>query len=490
MRKITTRILLLFLFSVGWARAQTQPKTFTITATDSPCAVINAGNSSTVGILVSGTWSGTLTPTLQISAAANAPSASTTVTPTGSTTAQATILGSGGTSQGFRSNVGGFTQFSLCPTSFSSGTATVQLYLASPSNVALLGGGGPAYSLPTATSSILGGVKPDGTTITNIGGAIAVANPIPAGVTYAPPSVTPYYWSQTIASGAQNLTAGTPATVTLAAGYVGIDVTTGLYQVLLNDANLEAVTVTGGTYTQASGGTVTFTPFFSHGASASYVIGSASSGLQETVNQACGTNSTTWQNAHCNVIIPAGGPGYPESINTYNVYGTLYWHTFESTLTAGGAVLNCMGRGACLQVGDQISSDDYANNTIRDLTFRPPTAISSLGSAFAGVLVTNTVANGSYKTITTASAHNFRPGDMVTVLFTDDAHYWGDSIVYDCGSGSSAAACTSSSTTFRVAYTYHHRIASDPWRGGSGLCGDTRQCGKHEIRWDHHRQCR
>ena len=145
------------------------------------------------------------------------------------------------------------------------------------------------------------------------------------------------------------------------------------------------------------------------------------------------------------------GPGASASINNYNVYGTLFWHANESTLTAGGAVLNCMGRGACLQVGDQVSSNDYANNTIRDLTFNPPAYLTD--PAFAGVLITNTVANGSYKTITTASPHHFRPGDMVTVLFTDSSQYWGDSTVYDCGSGSSAAACTTSSTTFRVAYS-------------------------------------
>ena len=288
---------------------------------------------------------------------------------------------------------------------------------------------------------------------TALGGAPCLQS-IPAGVTYAPPSLTPYYWTQTIASGAQNLTAGTPATVTLAAGHVGIDVTTGMYSVLLNDANLEAVNVTGGTYTKASGGAITFTPFFSHGSSASYTIGSASSGLQETVNQACGTSATSWHNTHCNVTIPASGPGASDSINSYNVYGTLYWHANDSTLTAGGAVLNCLGRGACLQVGDQVSSNDYANNTIRDLLFRAPTPIGSLSSAYQGVLVTNTVSNGSYLTITTAAAHNFRPGDMVTVLFTDDAHYWGDLAVYDCGSGSSAAACTGSSTTFRAPYSY------------------------------------
>lgn len=272
----------------------------------------------------------------------------------------------------------------------------------------------------------------------------------PAGITYA---TTSQDWKQTISS---TLTGGKQAKVTLTPCPTGIDTTSGAgYQVLLSGGgNSEAVNVvptSGDCTSAASSGTIHFAPFYSY--SSGYTIGSASSGLQETVNQACGTSATTWKNAHCNVTLPASGTGYPESINTYNVYGTLFWHANESTLTASGAVLNCLGRGACLQVGDQVNSNDYGDNTIRDLTFRPPVAMSSLGSAFQGVLVSNTVANGSYKTITTATAHNFRPGDMVTVLFTDDAHYWGDSTVYDCGSGSSAAACTSSSATFRVAYS-------------------------------------
>ena len=55
-------------------------------------------------------------------------------------------------------------------------------------------------------------------------------------------------------------------------------------------------------------------------------MGSASSGLQETVNQACGTSDPTWQNGYCNVIFPASGPGLT-SINAYNVYGTLFFHS-------------------------------------------------------------------------------------------------------------------------------------------------------------------
>jgi hypothetical protein len=177
--------------------------------------------------------------------------------------------------------------------------------------------------------------------------------------------------------------------------------------------------------------------------------------LQETVNQACGTDSTTWKNAHCKVTIPASGTGYPASINTYNLYGTLFWHASEASLSGYGTLLNVMPtlRGPAVQVGDRLNSNDFVNNTIEGLIFAAPNP-SSLDSCHQGVAITNTAANGSYKTFTTAVAHNCRAGDMVTVRFTDDVHYWGDGVVTDCGSGSSAAACTGSSTTFRMASNF------------------------------------
>jgi hypothetical protein len=275
----------------------------------------------------------------------------------------------------------------------------------------------------------------------------------PAGITYA---TTALNWTQTISS---SLTGGSQATVTLTPCPAGIDTTSGAgYQVLLSGGgNSEAVNVAptpGDCTSGASSGTIHFTPFYSY--SSGYVIGSASSGLQETVNQACGTNATTWKNAHCNVTIPASGPGSPTSINTYNLYGTLFWHANESSLTGYGAVLNCVGtqRGPCVQVGDRLNSNDFVNNTIEGLTFAAPNPESSLDSCHQGVAITNTAANGSYKTFTTAVAHNCRAGDLVTVRFTDDVHYWGDGVIVDCGSGSSASACNGSSTTFRMASSY------------------------------------
>ena len=288
----------------------------------------------------------------------------------------------------------------------------------------------------------------------------------PAGVTYA---TTALNWSQTLST---SLTGGVQNTLTLTPCPVGIDTTSGAgYQVLLNGGgNTETVnliTTAGGCTPGAASGLITFTPFFSYPAGAT--IGSASGGLQETLNAACGVNPTPWKNSQCNITIPANGAN--SSINTYNIAGTLYFHSNQSLLNGYGTTLSCTGRGPCLQIGDLTSSNDYANDTVQGLSFRSPLNLTG-NPSFNGVQVVGTSATGyttsigggqlSYcnahptqctRTITTATPHGFRPGDMVTVMFTDDGTYWGDAIVYDCGSGATAAACTSSSTTFRYEHS-------------------------------------
>lgn len=124
----------------------------------------------------------------------------------------------------------------------------------------------------------------------------------PAGITYA---TTALNWSQTITS---PLTGGSQATVTLTPCPVGVDTTSGAgYDVLISGGgNSEAVTVlaaSGSCTSGATSGTITFTPFFSY--AAGYSIGSASSGIQETLNAACGTDPSAWKNTQCNVTIPS-----------------------------------------------------------------------------------------------------------------------------------------------------------------------------------------
>jgi len=172
----------------------------------------------------------------------------------------------------------------------------------------------------------------------------------PLGITYA---MTTLNWTQTTSSA---LTRGSSATVVLTPCPRGVDYTSGAgYQVYITDGtSSEAVAVTGGS-TASGNCSITFTPFFSH---TSYTIGSASSGIQETINAACGTISTPYWNSQCNVTIPANGPylgsGSLWTLNNYNVYGTIFFHSNQSVLNGPGVSVNCLGRGPCLQVGDQI----------------------------------------------------------------------------------------------------------------------------------------
>jgi hypothetical protein len=245
----------------------------------------------------------------------------------------------------------------------------------------------------------------------------------PAGISYA---TTALNWTQTISS---SLSAGTPATVTLTPCPAGIDTTSGAgYQVALSGAGIsEAVnvlTVAGGCTSGASSGTIQFTPVNSY--AAGYAIGSASSGIQETLNAACGVDPTAYKNSQCNVTIPANGPN--GTVNTYNVPGTIYLHSNQSILSGYGTSLNCTGRGACLQVGDLHNSNDYTDTTISGLSFRTP--VSQAGNpAYVGVAITQTQRTAQVTTITTASPHGFHSGDMVTILFTDSANYWGDAVI-------------------------------------------------------------
>src|SRR5579859_256455 len=206
----------------------------------------------------------------------------------------------------------------------------------------------------------------------------------PAGITYA---TTALSWSQTISSA---LTGGTQATVTLTPCPTGVDTTSGAgYQVLLSGGgNSEAVNVVsaaGGCVSGGTSGTIKFTPFYSY--AAGYTIGSASSGIQETLNASCGVNGSAAYNSQCNVTIPANGPS--GSINTYNVYGTIYLHANQTILSGYGTSLNCLGRGACLQIGDLNNATAYKDNTVAGLSFRSPVNVAGT-PAFAGVGITQT----------------------------------------------------------------------------------------------------
>jgi hypothetical protein len=299
---------------------------------------------------------------------------------------------------------------------------------------------------------------------------------VPPGIQYVR---TMNYWSQTFTSG-MNLTgcptgiSCTTQTVTLNPGPAGVDTTTGLYQVYINDASSytksEAVTVIGGTCTVAGGAgncTITFVPYYSH---TSYTIGSASSGIQEAINVACGTNATINANGYCNVTLPANGTYAAVNI-TYAVYGTIFLHTVESVLSGYGATLECDAvanmtsvpggtlRGPCIRVGPPVgqSSSFATGNTIQGITFRTPNNYSPSGlnlPAYYGSAITQTSCSGGTCTVTTAASHGLHPGDLIDINFTDNSAYWGDSVITTVPS-STTFTCTKGSNT----------IASQPTPG-------------------------
>ena len=259
---------------------------------------------------------------------------------------------------------------------------------------------------------------------------------IPPGITYA---TTGQNWTRTISSA---LTGGTHAKVTLTPCPTGIDTTSGVgYQILISGGgNSEAANVDSGSCVSgAPSGTITFTPHYSYPPGST--LGSASSGIQETLNAACGVDAISWKNSQCNVTVPANGPGLPHSINTYRVAGTIYMHSNQSVLSGYGVSLDCIGRGPCLEIGDLKNSNNFTNNTVAGLSFRTPVNLTG-NAEFAGVAITQTRRTSQVVTITTASAHGFRVGDMVTILFTDSSGYWGDARI----------TAVPSSTTFQYSH--------------------------------------
>ena len=170
-------------------------------------------------------------------------------------------------------------------------------------------------------------------------------------------------------------------------------------------------------------------------------------------------NDHLLKNTLCDVIIPSNGPGWPtHAFNTYNVQGTIFFHTRHSS-SSEYRLTNCIGRGPCLQVGDLTGSNDYINDAIRGLSFRTPTDLSS-NPAFAGVGITQTQRTSQVVTITTSAAHGFRVGDMVTLMFTDSSSDW----------GATRSLLRSKSYNISVyAQRHRHCSADDAGRGGARL---------------------
>lgn len=214
------------------------------------------------------------------------------------------------------------------------------------------------------------------------------------------------------------LGAGMEATIALTPCPVGVD-TTGhaMYLVYVSGPTMaETVMVTGGTcHPGASTGTIVFTPHYSH--SQGFTIGSASSGIQEAINDACGLPTAgNAVNANAQVTLPATG----SLGNALPVHGTIFVHCSRTLIEGSGTLLSCSTRDRCMVLGDLVNSNHYGGLTLRGLSFTSTVRED-------GCQIVRTERRSHVVTINTASpCPNIRTGDTVNINFTDNPAYWGN----------------------------------------------------------------
>ena len=214
-----------------------------------------------------------------------------------------------------------------------------------------------------------------------------------------------------------SLVGGTQAAVTLTPCPVGIDTTgNSMYFVYISGQGTpEPAMVTGGTCASgAASGTIVFTPKNTH--SATYVLGSASSGIQEAINDACGVPNGSGGNPNARIVLPATGA----TSNALPVYGTVFAHCSRALIEGNGTLLSCSTRDRCIVLGDLTNSNHYGGVTLRGVN------MTSTVSA-DGCQITNTQRQSNVVTITVASGcSTIQTGDMVNINFTDVTSYWGN----------------------------------------------------------------
>ncbi|MGA8764316.1 MAG: hypothetical protein WB562_15725, partial [Candidatus Sulfotelmatobacter sp.] len=239
-----------------------------------------------------------------------------------------------------------------------------------------------------------------------------------------------------------SLVGGTSATVTLSPCPLGVDTSgNSMYFVYLSGQGTpEPAMVTGGTCTSgAASGTIVFTPQNTH--AAAYALSSASSGIQEAINDACGVPNGGGGNPNAHVILPATGA----TGNALPVHGTIFAHCSKALIEGNGTLLTCSTRDRCMVLGDLTNSNHYGAVTVRGVHLT-----STITSD--GCQVTNTQRQSNVVTITVASGcSTIQSGDVVNINFTDNPVYWGShgpvtisgtSISYSQTDGNIAAAVT------------------------------------------------
>lgn len=255
-----------------------------------------------------------------------------------------------------------------------------------------------------------------------------------------------FVWSQTLTS---NLTAGTPATVTLTpcpTGINGLDNIGGVY--LSGDSNPEFVNMTGGgTCVQGnSSGTITFTPLYSH--SSGITIGTGSQGIYEAMASVhnYSTSPGSYSDSYRFHLAPAGNSSV-DSNNppyAYVIHGHINIPGYHVYIDGDGAVLDCFTRDYCMgQYGFGGNGNGYA--ILNGMRFEGESEVD-------GWEVASTQCVGNTVTINTTTPHGILVGDMVDVQKVDDGFYWGGSVTWHSFGGVSGrvSAVTSTSVSYQV----------------------------------------
>ena len=220
-----------------------------------------------------------------------------------------------------------------------------------------------------------------------------------------------YIFSQ---SPSGTLTAGTPATVTLAPVPSGVNGTDAYHYLYLGTCSggAQAILITGGTAVAgASSGTLTFTP--TNSCTAGWTIGTATAGIQEAIQQNCASY------LGCGILVPSG---------VWTTYAPITFFSSSSFLNSGITLFG-MGQSSQLErgttfttgnmvwMGSPVAANPGAFYTIQDLFFLTPytvnvtsgAAIYVTGNSGQDIIEDVTIWNG-YRGVTidaaTASLHN------------------------------------------------------------------------------------
>ena len=189
-----------------------------------------------------------------------------------------------------------------------------------------------------------------------------------------------YNWSVSLPS---SVSAGSN-TITLTPCPPGVNATSTLYWIFVGNpaGTWEADQVTGGTCTSGlSSGTVIFTATGSYTSGGSNVIGSASGGIREAVEDA------EWKPTNPTGSLQRGYVRVPPAYEA-NIYGPMYVPYSAVTIDFSGSVEQCwMTSGSCLIAGNATSGGTFQDQLWIAATGRPMAASS-------GVFIEDNLKNG------------------------------------------------------------------------------------------------